>query len=241
MHISDKRLAWYRGVGPPMKSRRSVASSALNPGSTFPQGADLSPRHLDLMLRTPTPPNLQAPPAPHSCPVPHRPSTATQSAPSPSVLPYHTTPPCPTTPYPHLPTPYPHPTTPYPHPTHTLPHPTHTLPTPYKPNPYRMWTFHLFHAASSSLCATMSVSGMKRPPKTLLPKFHLRTAPAVCACRERRWGRGGGRALLRPCALRSQRSPNRPEPAIPRTNRGPEMPSADPQNSLHPAPPIRSS
>ena len=34
-------------------------------------------------------------------------------------------------------------------------------------------TFHLFHAASSSLCATMSVSGMKRPPKTLSPKFHL--------------------------------------------------------------------
>mmetsp|Transcript_129734 Transcript_129734/g.361373 ORF Transcript_129734/g.361373 Transcript_129734/m.361373 type:complete len:385 (+) Transcript_129734:1011-2165(+) len=34
-------------------------------------------------------------------------------------------------------------------------------------------TFHVFQAASSSLCATMRVSGMKRPPKIDPPKFHL--------------------------------------------------------------------
>mmetsp|Transcript_715 Transcript_715/g.2524 ORF Transcript_715/g.2524 Transcript_715/m.2524 type:complete len:298 (-) Transcript_715:37-930(-) len=40
----------------------------------------------------------------------------------------------------------------------------------------RQW----FHAASSSLCATISVSGMKRPPKTDSPKFHL-SACFFCA------------------------------------------------------------
>ena len=42
----------------------------------------------------------------------------------------------------------------------------------------QQWTFHLFHATSSSSCATISVSGMNRPPKTCThPRTHPR-APA---------------------------------------------------------------
>ena len=42
----------------------------------------------------------------------------------------------------------------------------------------RKWTFHLFHATSSSSCATISVSGMNRPPKTCT---HPRTHPRAHA------------------------------------------------------------
>mmetsp|Transcript_45193 Transcript_45193/g.98321 ORF Transcript_45193/g.98321 Transcript_45193/m.98321 type:complete len:232 (+) Transcript_45193:1033-1728(+) len=53
--------------------------------------------------------------------------------------------------------------------------------------------FHLAQASSNSWWATISVSGMKRPPKTELPKFHLSACFFCCSKSAAvRWRLAGG-------------------------------------------------